>query len=192
MPLEKTLRKVEYDIQNGDLEKAKLRLNGLLCHFAYPSNLLVRRKLGDIHYHLGNVREAGKYWYLVEDKSPEMEQAIRLYEKACGHNPYVIGYRMNAHHIDIHAVCQQSEYAANMLVEMRDLTVMSSDMPTLYIRDIRTREHTIDLPQPKKLSFFQWVVTIIALLVFVFVIIPLVISVGTLLVLFYLHFTGEL
>ncbi len=94
MALEETLRKVRYDLARGDLDHARQRLTGLLCHFAYPQNLEIRRMLGDIHWQQGNLIEAGRYWYLEVDKTPEMLDAVARYEKACGNDPQIIGRRL--------------------------------------------------------------------------------------------------
>ncbi|PFN98769.1 DNA helicase [Bacillus sp. AFS076308] len=85
---DKTLRKIEEDIKNGDLGKARDRLHGLIS--TYPDELELRRKLGDIYSSLKYPTMAGRYWYLEEDKTPEMEKACAVFEKSEGNNPYRI------------------------------------------------------------------------------------------------------
>ncbi|PGV53453.1 DNA helicase [Bacillus sp. AFS037270] len=85
---DKTLKKIEEDIKNGDLGKARDRLHGLIS--TYPDELELRRKLGDIYSALKYPTMAGRYWYLEEDKTPEMEKACAVFEKSEGNNPYRI------------------------------------------------------------------------------------------------------
>ncbi|ENQ3080364.1 TPA: DNA helicase [Bacillus pseudomycoides] len=77
---EKTLKKIENDIQNNNLGKARDRLHGLIS--TYPNVLDLRKKLGDIYYKLQHPAMAGRYWYLEEQKTPEMIEACSLFEKS--------------------------------------------------------------------------------------------------------------
>ncbi len=85
MSIESTFEKVENDITSGDLGKARDRLHGLLR--TYPDNLEVRRKLGEIYWKLQYPAMAGRYWYLEEPITPEMERAHKAFEDSCGNNP---------------------------------------------------------------------------------------------------------
>ncbi|MFC0187145.1 DUF6584 family protein [Fictibacillus aquaticus] len=78
-------QRIEHDIANGDLGKARDRLHGLLS--TYPNNLKIRRKLGDIYYQLQDPAMAGRYWYLEEEKTPEMTAACEKFERAHGQDP---------------------------------------------------------------------------------------------------------
>ncbi|MED4651813.1 DUF6584 family protein [Bacillus pseudomycoides] len=82
---EKTLIKIEKDIENHDLGKARDRLHGLIQ--AYPEDLSLRKKLGDIYFKLQYPTMAGRYWYLEENKTPEMLQACQRFEKSMGNIP---------------------------------------------------------------------------------------------------------
>ncbi|HEK9099041.1 TPA: DNA helicase [Bacillus pseudomycoides] len=82
---EKTLLKIEKDIENHDLGKARERLHGLI--HSYPSDLSLRKKLGDIYFRLHYPTMAGRYWYLEENKTPEMIQACQQFEKSLGNSP---------------------------------------------------------------------------------------------------------
>ncbi|PEK56608.1 DNA helicase [Bacillus pseudomycoides] len=82
---EKTLIKIEKDIENHDLGKARDRLHGLIQ--AYPEDLSLRKKLGDIYFKLQYPTMAGRYWYLEENKTPEMLQACQRFEKSMGNSP---------------------------------------------------------------------------------------------------------
>ena len=80
-----TLRKVEYDITNSNLGLARDRLHGLMM--SYPDDLSLRVKLAEVYWKLQQPVMAGRYWYLVEEKSPEMEAAVQAFEKMQGHDP---------------------------------------------------------------------------------------------------------
>ncbi|MEM5015541.1 DUF6584 family protein [Metabacillus indicus] len=84
----KTLSKIEEDLKKNDLGKARDRLHGLIA--TYPNELELRRKLGDIYYSLKYPSMAGRYWYLEQSKTPEMEHACIEFEKSMGNNPFQI------------------------------------------------------------------------------------------------------
>ncbi|MBT2701193.1 DNA helicase [Bacillus sp. ISL-40] len=81
----KTLKKIEEDIKNDDLGKARDRLHGLIS--TNPNELELRRKLGDIYFLLKYPSMAGRYWYLEENKTPEMVKACAAFEKSEGNDP---------------------------------------------------------------------------------------------------------
>lgn len=88
-----TMIKVEYDLQHGDLGKARDRLHGLML--AYPDDLALRVKLAEIYWDLQQPAMAGRYWYLVENKTPEMVRAIEAFEKKEGNRPLQIARALN-------------------------------------------------------------------------------------------------
>lgn len=81
----KTIKKIEEDIKNNDLGKARDRIHGLI--FTYPDELELRKKLGDIYFALKYPSMAGRYWYLEKDKTPEMVDACIQFEKSMGNDP---------------------------------------------------------------------------------------------------------
>ncbi|MDQ1143869.1 hypothetical protein QE429_000696 [Bacillus sp. SORGH_AS 510] len=84
MPV-KTLIKIEEDIKNNDLGKARDRLHGLIS--TYPDELELRKRLGDIYFELKYPSMAGRFWYLEENKTPEMVKACNDFEKSMGNDP---------------------------------------------------------------------------------------------------------
>jgi hypothetical protein len=88
MAIEQTLNKVERDITSGDYGKARDRLHGLIA--TYPNDLSLRRKLGEVYWQLQYPAMAGRYWYLEEDKSPDMIAACQAFERWCGDNSFQI------------------------------------------------------------------------------------------------------
>lgn len=85
---EKTLTKIKRDMENGDLGKARDRLHGLI--FTYPDDLEIRKSLGDVYYALHDPAMAGRYWYLGENKTPDMMKACQTFEKSLGNDPHLI------------------------------------------------------------------------------------------------------
>ena len=81
---EETLRRIEREIAAGDFGKARDRLHGLLV--TYPDDLTLRRKLGDVYWQLHHPAMAGRYWYLEEDRTPDMTQACAAFERTCGND----------------------------------------------------------------------------------------------------------
>ncbi len=88
-----TLRKVEYDIRNGNLGLARDRLHGLML--SYPDDLNLRVRLGEVYSMLQQPVMAGRYWYLVAEKTPVMEAAVQAFEKMQGHDPLRIVRALN-------------------------------------------------------------------------------------------------
>jgi hypothetical protein len=88
MPKDITLRRVEHDIADGNLGKARDRLHGLVDH--YPDDLSLRRRLGDVYFQLQYLDRAGCYWYLEKHKNEEMQRACDAYVQSKGGDPLLI------------------------------------------------------------------------------------------------------
>ncbi|MFF2176791.1 DUF6584 family protein [Lysinibacillus sp. NPDC058147] len=82
--ISKTLKRIEEDIKNDDLGKARDRLHGLISTF--PNEIELRKKLGDIYFELKYPAMAGRYWYLEENKTPIMVHACIEFEKSMGND----------------------------------------------------------------------------------------------------------
>jgi hypothetical protein len=85
MSIKETLQKVEFDLQQGDYGKARDSLHGLIS--SYPDDLSIRRKLGDVYWKLQYPAMAGRYWYIEENKSPEMVIACKAFESEFSNDP---------------------------------------------------------------------------------------------------------
>ena len=83
-----TLERVKVDVSRGDLGKARDRLHGLIQ--TYPNDLDLRSQLAELYWKLQYPHMAGCYWYLEETQSDEARQAVELFEKRCGNEPWVI------------------------------------------------------------------------------------------------------
>ena len=88
MPIEKTLKAIDADIAVGDFGKARDRLHGLLA--TYPDDLALRRRLGDVYWRLQHPAMADRYWYLEENKTPDMIVACAAFEQSFGNDPFHI------------------------------------------------------------------------------------------------------
>ncbi|MDM5426579.1 DUF6584 family protein [Bacillus mycoides] len=84
----KTLKRIEKDIENNNLGKARDRLHGLIA--TYPNELALRKKLGDIYFTLQYPEMAGRYWYLEKEKTDVMHAACLQFEKSMGNDSYHI------------------------------------------------------------------------------------------------------
>lgn len=84
----KTLKRIEKDIENNNLGKARDRLHGLIT--TYPNELALRKKLGDIYFTLQYPEMAGRYWYLEKEKTDVMHAACLQFEKSMGNDSYHI------------------------------------------------------------------------------------------------------
>ncbi|MBJ7986641.1 DUF6584 family protein [Bacillus cereus] len=85
---EKTLKRIEKDIENNNLGKARDRLHGLIA--TYPNELALRKKLGDIYFTLQYPEMAGRYWYLEKEKTDVMHAACLQFEQSMGNDSYHI------------------------------------------------------------------------------------------------------
>lgn len=71
------MARVERDIERGDLGKARDRLEGLLA--AYPDELQIRARLGEIYWRLQYPERAGRHWYLLPSDNSEMDAAKQVF-----------------------------------------------------------------------------------------------------------------
>ena len=150
MPLEKTLNRVQKEIGQGHLDTARNRLHGLVK--TYPHDMLIRKMLGDVNFQLGNIREAGRWWYLIKAKSPEMQNAINVFEQSCGNNPVHIGKRLKFRGC-ISEVRKVSEFAADRLLELHEEALQQQGYRLFCIQAVfRYPKETDGCTPIKKLS----------------------------------------
>jgi hypothetical protein len=115
MALEQTLEKIEADIRLGNPYKARDRLHGLIA--SYPDNLSLRKKLGDVYWQLQYPAMAGRYWYLEQDKTPEMVSACAEFERFCGHDPLRMLFALKFRG-DLNAM--QNTFAGEVLISLHE------------------------------------------------------------------------
>jgi hypothetical protein len=88
MPKELSLERIDADIAAGDLGKARDRLQGLIGSF--PNDIALRSRLADVYSQLHYPDMAGCYWYLEEDQTAQIEQALSAFKKRCGGDPWLM------------------------------------------------------------------------------------------------------
>ena len=77
-----TLARVERDIAQGDLGKARDRLEGLFR--TYPADMDVRERLGAVYWALQYPGAAGRFWYLHTRDTEERKVACAAFKAECG------------------------------------------------------------------------------------------------------------
>ena len=85
MSKETTLIKVKNEIDSANLGKARDRLHGHIS--ADPNDLDLRPMLAEIYFKLQFPAMAGRYWYLEENRTEEMQKCCEEFEKSCGLDP---------------------------------------------------------------------------------------------------------
>lgn len=75
-------------LQAGDMDGAKQRLEKLSL-LSLP-NLDDCQRIAQIYWGLGLPAMAGRFWYVCDDDSAEIESACREFERSCGDNLHVI------------------------------------------------------------------------------------------------------
>lgn len=88
MSKETVLSRVEADLLRGDLGKARDRLHTLV--YDSPNDVALRSRLAEVYHRLQFPAMAGRYWYLDEHRTPEMETAVAAFERFCGGDPLLI------------------------------------------------------------------------------------------------------
>jgi hypothetical protein len=130
MAIEQTLERIERDLAARDYGRARNSLHGLIS--SYPDNLALRHRLGDVYWALQYPERAGRYWYLEEDKSPEMLAACRSFERACGDDPLQILFALKFRG-DVQAI--QETFAGRALLSLHE----SAKAKYSYYVDFRER-----------------------------------------------------
>lgn len=117
--LEHKLTQLDQYLAAGKLTDARDQLHNLLD--AYPNNLAVRQKLGDVYWQLENPVMAGRYWFLIEATTPEMVAATYEFAANCHNDPMEIFNHLEFNG-DIAAL--DSDFAKFMLINLdKEITI---------------------------------------------------------------------
>ena len=157
MTLERSLQNVQDDIDSGDLGKARDRLHGLIG--TYTINLELRPMLAEIYWQLQQPAMAGRYWYLEENKTEQMEKACACFEKSFNHDAYsmlcAINFKGNFERI-------KDTYAGKRILE---LNAQTKDGKNWFEKKYLPRfSKPVDTRVVKKPTFSQRVRRIILIL----------------------------
>ncbi|MBI4202007.1 MAG: hypothetical protein HY532_02675 [Chloroflexi bacterium] len=88
MSKEAVLARVDADVRSGDLGRVRDRLHTLIYH--YPNDVALRSRLAEVYQKLQFPAMAGRYWYLEERRTTEIEASIAAFERSCGGDPLLM------------------------------------------------------------------------------------------------------
>jgi len=92
------IERAEEDIARGDMGLARQRLNSYLRHRGYDPELLAR--MGRLCHDMHDLHQAGRYWMLSTDDSPEARAAIAEFVRRSASNPrHVVGQLPHASYL---------------------------------------------------------------------------------------------
>lgn len=74
--------KAKQDVREGRLWKARDRLAGLLATF--PADQKILNLLGEVHFQMADLPQAGRYWYLTDRQGPEVDAALQALAERYG------------------------------------------------------------------------------------------------------------
>ena len=86
------LNAISADFSTGRIDEAHARLQRIVM-LGNPTSSSAK-ELGNACAKLGYSALAGRFWYLLEDKTAEMVSACREFERSCGDNPGLIRYSL--------------------------------------------------------------------------------------------------
>lgn len=86
--LETNLAVIRRAITEGRREEAAANISGISLN-ASPGSKFAK-EIGVLYLELGFSAMAGRYWYLIENKSDEMVAACEEFERSLGNNPVLI------------------------------------------------------------------------------------------------------
>ncbi|MCM3711852.1 DUF6584 family protein [Sporosarcina luteola] len=144
------LKRIEKDIENDDLGKARDRLHGLIS--AYPNELELRKMLGDIYFQLKYPAMAGRYWYLEKIKTPQMKKACMEFENSMGH--------------DMNKIAQALKYKGDIEL-LEGLDVDPELLSSQYkVKDKLVEEQDVPIGPTYKLIIFGCLSVILSIIIF--------------------------
>ena len=86
--LETDLAAIRTVMASGQLKDAERMLAGVSLNVSPASEF--SKRIGDLYLQLGFPVMAGRYWYLLDDKSDRMLAACNEFERSLGNNPVLI------------------------------------------------------------------------------------------------------
>lgn len=140
------LQRVQQEITSGRLWKAKDRLLGLFS--TYPTSQEILGLLGEVLYKMGELPDAGRYWYLTEREDALAQEAFLAFEERCGANPCTMIRQLPIRR-DLY---KYGAAALGRLQELRD------KCPEVNLKVSKTDETLIisdDYQEPSKISVWR-------------------------------------
>ena len=120
--LENDLTSVRAAIDAGRLDDASLVLSGLSLN-APPSSEF-SKEIGDLFLRLGFPAMAGRYWYLLDDKSDQMLAACKEFEHSLGDNPVLISH--------VFLLCSVNDSSPQVRARFQELQAKADDFGRTY------------------------------------------------------------
>jgi hypothetical protein len=109
--LDADLAAIRRAISDGNAEEAKAKIRSVSLNVSPGSRLT--KEIGELYLELGFSAMAGRYWYLLEDKSDQMIAACEEFERSLGNSPVLI--------METLGWCpERSSYATAKMDELRD------------------------------------------------------------------------
>jgi tetratricopeptide (TPR) repeat protein len=104
-------------------EKGQLKKAIDTCHSILkrePENLEIREALGELYNKMQNPEQAGRYWFLIKNKTNEQEKAVDFFTSSLNNDPKQILLNIK-YQADIYSI--QDEFAKNKLMQLVDETI---------------------------------------------------------------------
>lgn len=93
--------RITFHVSRGHYSKAIAICHSVLKN--HPEDLSIRTTLGELYYHLRNYEQAGRYWYLLEHKTPDQQKACEIFSSSINNDPQAM-LRQIKYQADIHAI----------------------------------------------------------------------------------------
>ena len=84
MDLNKKLKKIDFEFENGLRLKSTDKLRNLIQ--VYPNEIELWNKLAEFYYESGFLDAAGKYWILTETTEERIKKCVEIYEKSVNYS----------------------------------------------------------------------------------------------------------
>jgi hypothetical protein len=152
------LERIEEDLKNGDLGKARDRLHSLIRN--HPSDTSLRSRLAGIYWQIKLPVEAGRYWYLEESRSEEEEMAVDIFKKNCGYRASEILHRLK---LKVDTELLDTEFARRQVRELVKLSGEDGEVPPSEGRARENYEKLKELKQRNKRTCWGMAVFILLL-----------------------------
>jgi len=123
--LENDLTAIRTAIDAGQLDDANLTLAAVSLN-ASPGGEF-SKEIGDLFLRLGFPAMAGRYWYLLDDKSDRMRAACKEFERSLGNNPVWIS----------HVLCWVSNPSPQAKARIQELREKAGDFGRKYQYDLK-------------------------------------------------------
>jgi hypothetical protein len=149
-----TLQRIRNDVEEGQLGKAISRCQGLVQ--TYPEDLSLRETLGDLYYRAHYLEEAGRYWYLIPNKSAEQKRVCSIFAASLGHSPEQLLRRLHVRRFQ-NATGAYGE-STNPIIQALADQIVSSNQSDYYLLEPTKPTAIVSPPQSNEYWTQFWIV----------------------------------